>query len=144
MDLDDDETHGFGVDTGLAFGIPPSLLPERHGSYRARLQETLGSDILAVTDTTRALAEGILRPKVPVLPRGAWEPAVSLTAGLLPARLRAAYGLRFGARQRFEYAIWTGTQRATWRLVPRVRRALPRLYTAARLAVGPAMLEGPK
>ena len=78
-------------------------------------------------DTTRALADAILRPKVPVLPRGIWEPAVSLTAGLLPARLRAAYGLRLGARERLECAIWTGAQRLTWRIAPRARRALPRL-----------------
>jgi uncharacterized protein (DUF2236 family) len=117
---------------GVAFGIPARLLPERYGDYRARLRETLASDVLAVTDTTRALAEGILRPKVPVLPRGIWEPAVSLTTALLPARLRVAYGLALGARQRFECALWTRAQRTTWRLLPRARRALPRLYAAGR------------
>jgi uncharacterized protein (DUF2236 family) len=117
---------------GVGFGIPARLLPERYGDYRAGLRQMLASDALAVTDTTRVLAEGILRPEVPLLPRGLWEPLVSLTAALLPARLRAAYGLALGPRQRFECALWTRAQRATWRLVPRARRELPRLYAAAR------------
>jgi len=129
---------------GRTFGIPSRLLPEPYDGYRTRLRETLDGDLLAVTDTTRALAEAILRPKLALLPRGIWEPAVSFTSGLLPARLRVAYGLRLGARQRFESALWTGAQRATWRLVPRARRVLPRLYTTARLAVRPAVLEGSK
>jgi uncharacterized protein (DUF2236 family) len=120
---------------GLEFGIPPRLLPERYGAYRARLGETLDGDLLAVSDATRALAGAVLRPKTPWLPAGTWAPAVSLTAALLPARLRQAYELRFGARERFEAALWTGSQRVTWRLVPRARRALPRIYASARLHV---------
>ena len=97
----------------------------------------------AVTATTRLLAEAILRPRVPLLPGAVWKPAASLTAGLLPPALRAAYGLEFGVRQRFDCALWTGSQRATWRLAPRARRALPQLYAAARRAVRPAFLEEP-
>jgi len=129
---------------GQFFGIPPRLLPERYSGYRARLQQTLDSDLLAVTDTTRALARAILHPKVAFLPRAMWQPAVSLTAGLLPARLRVAYDLPFGARQRLECAIWTGAQRTTWRLVPRARRSLPRLYASARLSIRPALLAAPR
>ena len=121
---------------GVAFGIAPCRLPARHADYRARLEETLAGDALAVTDLTRLLAAAILRPKLPLLPRAAWQPVASLTAGLLPPRLRAAYGLHIGARERLECALWTGAQRATWRLVPRARRALPRLYASARLHVG--------
>ena len=122
-------------DFGLDFGIPGAYLPGEHLDYRARLEQTLYSGNLAVGDTTRALANAILRPKTPALPRAAWEPAVSLTAGLLPPPLRAAYGLRLDARRRFECTLWTITQRATWRLAPRARRALPRLYAVARGAV---------
>jgi uncharacterized protein (DUF2236 family) len=121
---------------GLDFGIAPHLLPERYDAYRVRLRETLDGDLLEVTDTTRALAGAVLRPKASFLPAAMWAPAVSLTAGLLPPRLREAYGLRLGARERLEGAVWTGLQRLTWRLVPRARRALPRLYASARLHVG--------
>jgi uncharacterized protein (DUF2236 family) len=127
---------------GVVFGIPPRLLPVRYAEYRARVRDALEGDGLAVTAAARALAEAILRPKVPLLPRGMWEPAVSLTAGLLPERLRAAYGLPLGARERFEGAVWTGAQRLTWRIVPRARRALPGLYASARLHVRPGVLEG--
>jgi uncharacterized protein (DUF2236 family) len=127
---------------GLAFGIPGTLLPAARADYRESLEATLESDALAVTATTRALAGAILRPRVPLLPRAAWDPALSLTAGLLPPRLRAAYGLPFGARQRLECAAWIRAQRATWALAPRARRALPFLYAAARRAVRPAWLEG--
>jgi len=117
---------------GLVFGIPPRLLPERWEGYRARLRETLESDLLAVGAETRVLAAAVLRPKLPLLPPALWEPAVSLTAALLPPRLREAYGLRLGARERFASAVWTRSQRLTWRLVPRARRALPRLYCRVR------------
>jgi len=127
---------------GLDFGIPGALLPKAHAGYRERLEATLESDMLAVTATSRALAETILRPRVPLLPRRTWEPAVSLTAALLPARLRAAYGLAYGPRQRLEGEIWLRAQRATWALAPRARRALPSLYASVRRVVRPAWLEG--
>jgi uncharacterized protein (DUF2236 family) len=129
---------------GVAFGIPAHRLPASRRGYRARLREVLAGDTLAVTETTRALADAILRPRVPHLPRRTWAPVASLTTGLLPARLRAAYGLPLGRRERLECAIWTGTQRLTWRLVPSARRALPRLYAGARLHLRPALLEGPE
>jgi uncharacterized protein (DUF2236 family) len=117
---------------GLAFGIPRRLLPERYAGYRAALHETLASDLLAVGPEARALAAAVLRPKLPLLPAAVWEPAVRLTTALLPPRLREAYGLRLGARERLESALWTRSQRLTWRFVPRARRALPRLYCMAR------------
>ncbi len=121
---------------GRRFGTPARALPEGYEAYREYLEQTLEGDELEVTAVTRALAESVSRPRVPFLPRAAWTPAVSLTTALLPQRMREWYGLAWGVRQRTDAFLWTQANRAAWRLTPRARRRIPRVYATLRRAIG--------
>jgi uncharacterized protein (DUF2236 family) len=75
---------------GSLLGVPEELLPPDHVAFRAWFDERLESEALTVTDTARAIAASVLDPPVPVPGSGFVR---TLTAGLLPSRLREAYGL---------------------------------------------------
>lgn len=78
---------------GGRLGIPPSLFPANIASFDEYMQEMLESETLAVTAVTRDLAHDVLYPKVGLIPRSSARLLLFTTAGLLPTRLRQAYGL---------------------------------------------------
>lgn len=78
---------------GRLFGLRPAQLPESLADY---VEEMLRGPDLHVTDEARELAVRIvLHPPVPLLARPLLEVANFATIGLLPARLRREYGLRW-------------------------------------------------
>jgi uncharacterized protein (DUF2236 family) len=79
-------------------GIPSELLPADHAGFRAYLDEMVAGDALAVTDTAREIAAAVLAPPQRLPATGV---ARLVTAGLLPPRLREAFGLAWDdARER--------------------------------------------
>jgi uncharacterized protein (DUF2236 family) len=128
---------------GLAFGIPEPELPATRRDARAHVARMLASGEVAVTDAARELADAVLHPPLPLVPRAAFASLAALTAGLLPRALREAYGLPFGKRERAACARVEGAQRLLFALAPRPRRALPFAYVAARRVVRPALLDAP-
>jgi uncharacterized protein (DUF2236 family) len=70
----------------LVLGVPAALLPPSWPVFRSAFDEILSGDVLEVTPDARAIAEAVLG--VPGL-----GPARLVTSGLLPARLRDAFGL---------------------------------------------------
>jgi uncharacterized protein (DUF2236 family) len=89
---------------GRAFGIPDELLPPDLATFEEYMHRTLLPDgPIRVSATARALVPYVLAPPLgPVVPFLGWLPArvYSWTlwpaVGLLPARIRAEYGLPWG------------------------------------------------
>jgi uncharacterized protein (DUF2236 family) len=78
---------------GRLFGLKYAEMPESLATY---MEAMLRGPDLAVTDEARRLAVRIvLHPPVPALARPLLEVANFHTVGLLPARLRREYGLRW-------------------------------------------------
>ena len=128
---------------GRAFGVPEALLPADIGAFDAYLAEMIGPDgPVQVGPIARELAESILRPPLgPLHPRLARVPAglyawtMAPALALLPARIRAGYGLPWGLSQRLA-AGWLSLGYRAWRpLVPSSIRTMPWARRAdARLA----------
>ena len=108
----------------LFFGIPGHALPADWAGFAAANAAILESDLLTVGEAARRLARELffgsrLRLRPPF-----WYRA--LTGGLLPPRLRAGFGLRYGEAERA----------AAERALSRLRRLYPRLPSGLR-HVGP-------
>ena len=106
------------------FGIPQAQLWRDWAAFAAYNEAMAQSDLLTVTEPARAMAHRLLTGA------GTWLPVPAayraLTAALLPARLRDAFALRYGERER----------RAAQRLVDWARRIYP-LLPARQRHVGP-------
>ncbi len=88
---------------GLNLQLRPEVWPSDTAEFRRYWDEMLPQ--LAVTETTRRLAEQILHPNdVPLWLRAALPASRLVTTGLLPARLREQFGLPWSDRleHRFE------------------------------------------
>jgi len=94
-----DEREAYWVDyrvMGELFGIGARDMPASFAEFEHYLHEMLSSDVLHVTPQARDLAiDIVLRPPVPIAARPLLELANTTTVGLLPARLRRQYGLRW-------------------------------------------------
>jgi uncharacterized protein (DUF2236 family) len=109
-------------------GCPYDMMPATYEDFRAYYAEMLES--LRITDASRAIAEQVLHPRLPGGPLN--EPALAairlITAGLMPAPIRAQYGWRWDrARERRFRLLMAGVRLVYPRLPLRVR-AFPRDY----------------
>jgi uncharacterized protein (DUF2236 family) len=71
-------------------GVPRELLPPDPAAFRRYFDGMLEGGTLAVSSQGRAIAEAVLHPPVPLAGGGMMR---LVTAGLLPASLRRAFGL---------------------------------------------------
>ncbi len=122
-----------------AFGVPEAMVPADLDAFERYLASMLGPDgPIAVSATARGLAGVILAPPLPgILGRlpldarlYAWTlwPAV----GLLPADVRAAFGLPWGPRER-SVASWLVAGWRAWRpLLPAGFCQMPQALAADR------------
>jgi uncharacterized protein (DUF2236 family) len=77
------------------FGTPPSVIPRTLADFRDYFLGQVESETIVVTVPARQVAEVVLKAPLPA-PLRVLVPAHRLaTAGLLPARIREAYGLRW-------------------------------------------------
>lgn len=115
------------------FGTPADVLPRTLADFRAYFEEQVAGPTIAVTEPARRVAAVIVEAALPA-PMRLLVPAHRLsTAGLLPPRLREAYGLR-----------WSPFHEAALPLAARSVRlaAFPVLVAASRFAPVPAALAG--
>lgn len=110
-----------------ALGIPEGILPDRVEDLERYEQDALVSDVRPDA-TSIALGRQVLRP-FGWLPAPLHWPSDVLTAGLLPAALRAPFGLRWRARERLLFRAVIVALRLLrravperWALVPQARR----------------------
>jgi uncharacterized protein (DUF2236 family) len=116
-----DEVYARGAELGTALQLPPELWPADRAAFARYWKDAVAR--LDVTDEAREVADQLLHPAVaPSWLRGAMPLGRIVTAGLLPASVRDAYGLAHHPR-RFRAAI--RLLRVIVRLTPRRVRALP-------------------
>ncbi|WP_394771056.1 oxygenase MpaB family protein [Lacisediminihabitans sp.] len=97
-DADADEVYREYAVVGTALGMPPELWPPDREAFRAYWDSRLAE--LRVDDAARGVCRQLLHPKTgPFWLRAVMPAARLVTAGLLPAELRTAYGLPWGARR---------------------------------------------
>jgi len=104
---------------GGLLGLPNSTYPPSLADFEAYLTGVLAGDSLVVDTRARELAQAVLRPPLRRIPSLAYWPLEAVTAGLIPWRLRAAYGLRWRRAEQLAFA-------AAQRGVPRMVGLLPR------------------
>ncbi len=115
---------------GEAYSIPREAMPADYEAFR-RYWDSMLAGALRVTDTTRDVADAVLRPELTPLAWPAVELLRAVTVGTLPAGLRANLGLAWGpARER----ALAGSQLAVRRLMP-LLPALIRRFPKARTGV---------
>jgi uncharacterized protein (DUF2236 family) len=110
------------IPIGRAFGIAPSLLPADLGAFEAYLERSIrpGGPV-APNAVARELADAVLHPPLgPVLPALAAVPARAYSwtlwpsLGLLPPRIRDAYGFGWGPLER-AVSAWLVAAWRWWR-----------------------------
>ena len=110
---------------GGLLGLANARYPAALADFERYVARMLASDELEVDARAHDLAAAVLRPPLRRVPGPAFRPVEALTAGLLPERLRLAYGLRWGRLERLGYdTTRLGLPRAL-RLVPRRFRQVP-------------------
>lgn len=109
-----------GIVLSQLMGIPQTIFPPNLAAFQRYMEEMLRGDTLAVTDTTRRLADDVLIPKnVSLIPAGSARLLRLTTAGLLPPQLRQAYGLTWSWQQQYLLALLSRTTRGLRPQMPR-------------------------
>lgn len=120
---------------GLLMGVPEAILPPTLEDFERYMTRTIESETISVGAPARALARAILYPR-PWFLQTVAPVNVLITAGLLPPKLRRAYGLRWSGRREAVLRLVAGSTRAALPLVPRVIRLVPHARAAERLMGG--------
>jgi uncharacterized protein (DUF2236 family) len=122
------------------FDIPEGLVPASLADFQAYMKATLAGNQIVVGPSARALAREILY-SLPWLLQPAGPLFRLITAGLLPAELRKAYGLGWNQRREKTFKLSTLTIRTLLPLVPRLLRIVPQARAAERRANKDGVLE---
>ncbi|HEY2915709.1 MAG TPA: oxygenase MpaB family protein [Candidatus Limnocylindrales bacterium] len=143
--------YGETLAVGRAFGIPAALLPSDLDAFHAYLDGMLAPDgPIQVSDLARELGAAVLSPPLgpalgalgapsptlapllEALPAATYRWVLWPSVGLLPPRIRQAYGLGWGFRERAVSAWLVGSWRAWRPLLPRSFRTMPQALAADR------------
>ena len=114
---------------GILLGVPEAKIPESFEEFGDYMRGVIESDTIAVGATGRAMAQAILYPRPWVLK--IFAPLFRLiTNGLLPPKLRQAYGLSWSGRRERMLRFVAGSARAALPFVPSVVRVVPQARAA--------------
>ncbi|MFO0744540.1 MAG: oxygenase MpaB family protein [Myxococcota bacterium] len=113
------------------FGISDRVLPADWPAFRRYFDGVVASDLLTVGEAGRRMGTFLLTPPNAAV-RPMWQWYASVTAGLLPERVREGFGMRWGRRDRALSAATLATLSATWRLLPGRVRYVPAYLDALR------------
>ena len=111
------------------FEIPNAVVPRSMSEFSAYFDDMLNGNTLAVGPAARSLAHDIIYPRPWIL-----RPAAPLfrvvTAGLLPERLRIAYGLKWNRPREKIFWVFAGLFRLLLPFVPNPVRVVPNARAA--------------
>lgn len=126
--LSDDEQERYYQEMALVarvFGTPAEVIPRSLAGFREYFRAQVEGDAITVTPPARDVAAVILEAPLPV-PLRVLVPAHRLsTAGLLPAKLRTEYGLRWSPLHELALGVAARSLKVT---------ATPALFAASRLS----------
>jgi uncharacterized protein (DUF2236 family) len=122
------------------FEIPQRLLPDTLADFQEYMNAQIAGSQLAVGRAARALADDILHPS-PWFMKPAGPVFRLITAGLLPSRLREAYGLEWNPPREKAFKRAVQVVRALRPFVPSALRIVPQARAAERRAKKRGMLE---
>ena len=106
---------------GRLLGVPEALLPPDIDAFNAYVAATV--EHLEVSETARAIARELCRPTLPFGPL--IVPWREITAGLLPPRLREAYGMPWDPARAAVFEGLGAFSRGVWPRLPRALRRPP-------------------
>ena len=118
------------ADGAVAFGIPASWLPRTGVALDAYVSGMLEHGPIAVGDTALSLAAEVVAPRSPLALRPAFTVLRWMTAGLLPERLRAAYGFAWSTRRQQWLDATAAAARVVIPRLPATLRCWPRARSA--------------
>jgi uncharacterized protein (DUF2236 family) len=111
------------------FAIPDREVPESLADFDAYFNDMLNGNELGVGPAARSLARDIVYPRPWIL-----RPVAPLfrvvTAGLLPERLRTAYGLNWNGSRDKMFKLFAGMVRCSLPLLPPAIRIVPNARAA--------------
>ena len=107
-----------------ACGVPEGGCPETLKDFRQYWERMLREE-LRVTESARAVARSIARPKLPRALAPALAPNTLLSAGLLPPDLRREYGFEWSPAREQLFRLSLATLRGAGRVTPRRLREMP-------------------
>lgn len=117
------------------FGISDAVLPGDWQAFRAYFENMLQSDQIAIGAPAREMAGFLFaNPKPAARPLFRWLEL--MTAGLLPPRLRAGFGFRWGAIDAALFRASVSALSATYPRLPRRLRYVPAYVSARRRMAG--------
>jgi uncharacterized protein (DUF2236 family) len=114
------------------FGVPARTMPSDYAAFRGYFRRLAEGSILAVGPAARRLAGPVLRPPLPAFLRPAAGATRVLTAGLLPAPVRTAFGLPWTALDRARFGVIARSTRIAVCLLPPAVRYWPHYRQAER------------
>jgi uncharacterized protein (DUF2236 family) len=115
-------------------GIPEGYLPRTVGELERYFDATLASEEIYVTDVARSLARRIVCPDAPRIAGPAFGLMRLITLGLLPPRIRDAYGFAWNTRHETVLRLSAGVIRRLLPLTPPIVRYWPAARAAFRAA----------
>jgi uncharacterized protein (DUF2236 family) len=110
---------------GELLGIPPDRFPSTLRDFDAYLDSMMSVGPVVVGQRARELASLVLRPRLRLLPGPMMVPFEVVTTGLLPATLRAQYGLTWGSGQKRVFKVALATLPRVVALTPPLLRVWP-------------------
>ncbi|MET4638735.1 uncharacterized protein (DUF2236 family) [Mycetocola sp. 2940] len=131
-EADADEVYrGYAI-LGTALQMPAGLWPENRAAFRSWFDAEL--EKLEVSPAALAVSRELLTvPAAPFWARAGLPTVRLVTAGLLPPRLREAFGFRWTPRQQRRFDRMLRVARVVWPAVPRGIRFLPVRYYLRRV-----------
>lgn len=111
------------------FGIPDRVIPDSHEDFQRYLDATVASDTIAVDAQARNMAIFLLSPPAP-WQTPIWRLYRTVTAGFLPQKIRALFGLPFEPRHAREFAVIMRCASAAYRRLPESLRYYPEYMDA--------------
>lgn len=119
------------------FGIPDRVWPADWPAFRAYFDRMIASDVLTVGAASQRMARFLLTPpNRAVVPLWKWY--ATITAGLLPERLRGPLGFGWGPVDRWVHKASMAALKVAWRRLPDRLRWLPAYVDARRRLRGEA------
>ena len=113
----------------VLLGVPDAMLPATLKDFQEYVTAMVDSDAIAVGAAAAELAHAILYPP-PWYLKTVAPLNVLITAGLLPPKLRRAYGLHWSGGKEKALRLVAGSTRAALPFVPAVLRVVPQARAA--------------